>query len=184
ATDPEAGAAKGKAEGTELAMHASINIRDLERFIANPEHEGEIVGSIDFPPLGNQIPATHGVFNLFSPTDEPDTKYMVYELGFEHDGEAYYLAGRKVVRDDPGFDLLSDTTTLFTALHRGKDKSGDIVGAGVLTLGVSQLARLVSTMKATNTSGTGESVKTILKFGRFFLGELWDSYAQPADDDD
>ncbi len=183
-TDPEAGARKGEAEGTELAMHASINIRDLDRFIANPAHAGEIIGSIDFPPFGIGIPATHGVFKLFSPSDAPETKYMVYELGFEHGGEAYYLAGRKVVRDDPGFDLLSDTTTLFTVLHRGRDTSGEIAGAGVLTLGVAELSRLVSTMKATSASSTGESAKTVLKFGKFFLGELWDSYARLAGDDD
>jgi predicted acylesterase/phospholipase RssA len=182
-TDPEAGAAKGKAKGTELAMHASINIRDLDGFIANPAHAGEIIGSIDFPPLGNGMPATHGVFNLFSPADDPDTKYMVYELGFEHGGEAWYLAGRKIVRDDPGLDLLRDTTTLFTVLHRGSDKNGAIAGAGVLTLGVKQLAKLVSTMKATNSSSTGQSAKTVLKFGKFFLGELWDSYARLAGGD-
>jgi cholesterol oxidase len=164
-------------------MHASINIRDLDGFIANPAHAGEIIGSIDFPPLGTGIPATHGVFNLFSPADDPDTKYMVYELGFEHGGEAWYLAGRKIVRDDPGLDLLRDTTTLFTVLHRGSDKNGAIAGAGVLTLGVKQLAKLVSTMKATNTSSTGQSAKTVLKFGKFFLGELWDSYARLAGGD-
>jgi hypothetical protein len=84
------------------------------------------------------------------------------------------------VRDDRGPDLLRDTTTLFTVLHRGSDKNGAIVGAGVLTLGVTQLAKLVSTMKATNTSSTGESVRTVLKFGKFFMGELWDSYARLA----
>ncbi len=183
-TDPEAGAAKGKAKGTELAMHASINIRDLAAFVGNPAHEGEIIGIVDFPPLGEEMLATNGVFNLFSPSGTPDTKYMVYELGFEHDGEAYYLAGRKIVRDDPGFDLLADTTTLFTVLHRGGDKAGEIIGAGVLKLGIEQLARLVSTMKATDTSSTGEAAKTVLKFGKFFLGELWDTYGRLAGGDD
>jgi hypothetical protein len=36
-----------------------------------------------------------GVFNLFSPADEPDIKYMIYELAFEHEGQAYYLTGRR-----------------------------------------------------------------------------------------
>lgn len=183
-TDPEAGAAKGKRQDTELAMHASINIRDLAAFIADPDHTGEISGTIDFPPLGSGMLASHGVFNLFSPAGEPDTKYMIYELGFEHEGLAYYLAGRKTVRDDPGFDLLSDTTTLHTVLHRGQDANGAIIGAGILKLGITQLAKLVSTMKATNTTSTGESAKTMFKFGKFFLGELWDTYAGLAGHDD
>lgn len=183
-TDADAGAAKGKLEDTKLAMHASINVRDLTAFIDDPQHLGEISGSIDFPPFGTGIPASTGVFNLFSPTDEPDTKYMIYELGFEHDGQSYYLAGRKTVRDDPGFDLLSDTTTLNTVLYRGTDTGGEVVGAGVLKLGITQLAKLVSTMKATGTSSTVESAKTILRFGKFFLGELWESYARLVGNND
>lgn len=182
-TDPEQGAATGEAQGNELAMHASINIRDIDGFTADPEHLGDIDGSVDFPPLGEDLPATHGVFNLFSPAGEPDTKYMIYELAFEHRGERYYLAGKKTVRDDPGFDMLADTTTLHTLLHRGPDSSGEIIGAGVLKLGITELAKLVSTMRATNTSSTAESAKTVLKFGKFFLGELWDSYAGMAGGD-
>ncbi len=183
-TDPASGKDKGKADKTTLAMHASINIRDLAAFIADPNHLGEINGSIDFAPLGKAIPATHGVFNLFSPTDNPAMKYMVYELGFEHEGQTYYLAGRKEVHDDPGFDFWADTTTLFTKLHKGTDTSGPVVGAGVLTLGVTDLAKLASTFKATNTDSATAAAKTIAKFGSFFLGELWDSYARFASAED
>ena len=183
-SDPETGKEKGESNDSELAMHASINIRDLDAFIADPDHLGEIAGTVDFPPLGESIPATHGVFNLFSPADEPDTKYMIYELAIEHDGQPYYLAGRKIVRDDPGFDLWSDTTTLYTKLHKGTDTSGDVVGAGVLSLGIAELAKLVKTLKATSTDSTGEGARTVLKFGKFFMGNLWDSYGAIASDDD
>jgi len=179
-TDPRAGQEKGKREKTHLAMHASINIRDLDAFVADPNHLGEIHGSIDFTPFGEGIPASHGVFNLFWPADPPDMKYMIYELGFEHEGESYYVAGKKEVHDDPGFDLWADTTTLFTRLHKGTDATGPIVGAGVLTLGVDDLIRLIATCQATSTEATTKAAGTVLKFGRFFLGELWDTYAQLA----
>lgn len=182
--EPEAGKEAGESQRTELAMHASINIRDMEGFIVDPDHQGEIIGSIDFPPLGNDMSATHGVFNLFSPTGEPKTKYMIYELGFEHDGQAYYLAGRKVVRDGPAFDLWSDTTTLYTRLFRGQDSGGEVVGAGVLRLDVKELAKLVTTLKATSTSSTGEAAKTISRFGQFFMGQLWSSYGRKTADVD
>lgn len=183
-SDPETGKDKGKDDDTELAMHASINIRDLDAFVSDPEHLGEIAGTVDFEPLGQGIPATHGKFNLFSPADQPDTKYMVYELAIEPDGQPYYLAGHKIVRDDPGFDLWSDTTTLYTTLHRGSDSSGEVVGAGVLSLGVTDLAKLVSTLKATGTASTGDAARTVWKFGKFFMGDLWDSYAEMANHDD
>lgn len=175
-TDPEEGEREGERAGTILAMNAAVILRDLDGFISDPNHTGELVGHVTFPPLGENLPAWTGVFNLFSPSGQPDTKWMVYELGFAAGGKNYYLAGRKEVRDDPGFDLWADTTTLYTRLHEGEDASGPVVGAGVLHLKLAELVKLVSSMSATN-AGTGAGqTKTVFRFGRFFLGDLWDSY--------
>ncbi len=179
-SNPRTAEKKGKAEGINLSMHATINIRDCKNFIADPNHKGAITGDIDFTPFGENIPAKNGVFNLFSPADDPKLKLMVYELAFEHDGEDYYLAGKKEVKDDPGFDLWSDTTTLFTKLHKGIDATGPVVGAGILRLGVKQLAKLVTTLTVTNASSMGDTTGALADFGSFFLGELWTNYAKMA----
>ncbi len=173
---PSEGLHQGNRLDTSLAIHVTVAIDDMERFINEAEHPGHLSGTIDFAPMGMGIEATQGVFNLFCPTDDQKLKLMVYELAFEHDGEAYYLAGKKEVRDDPGFDLWSDTTTLFTQLHKGTDKSGTVVGAGILTLGVTDLIKLVSTITVTNTDSATDKLKTVSQFGSFFLGELWDTY--------
>jgi len=152
----------------------------LARKNASPRRRDEKIADLHFLPLGMGIKAHTGVFNLFSPTDYPKLKLMVYELGFEHNGQQYYLAGKKEVRDDPGFDLWSDTTTLYTQLHKGTDKNGAVVGAGILTLGVADLIKLVSTMVVTNAGSGADKLNTIAKFGRFFMGELWDSYVKYA----
>ena len=175
-TDPRTGEQKGKAAGHIMAMHATITIQDLDRFISDPGHTGGINGSIDFPPFGENIPAKAGVFNLFSPAGDAGMKLMVYELAFEHGGKNYYLAGHKEVKDDPGLDLWKDTTTLFATLHYGDDKSGPVAGAGILSLGPLALAKMVTTMHSTNTSSTIEGMRVVGRFGKFFLGELWDSY--------
>ncbi|MDQ3698144.1 MAG: patatin-like phospholipase family protein [Gemmatimonadota bacterium] len=176
-TDPELGVARGKADGTELSMHATITIDDMERFVADANHVGAIDGRIDFAPMGAGIPARAGQFNLFSPTGDPKHKRMVYELAFTHDGQEYYLAGRKEVHDDPGFDMWRDTTTLYTRLHRG-DASGPVVGAGILSLGAAELLKLVRSMSVTNADSMTDKAETVGQFGRFFLGELWGSYAK------
>ena len=175
-TDPQAGKEKGEADNTILSMHATVNIRNLRQFISDPDHTGEIVGRIDFAPFGSDLPAKSGVFNLFLPTDRPGLKLMVYELAFDHEGQEYYLAGRKEVHDDPGFDVWSDTTTLLTVLHKGGDKTGPIVGAGVLTLGVADLARLASTIRVTGAGSASEHAVALADFGAFFMGELWDTH--------
>ncbi len=179
-SDPAEGARRGKAEGSKLSLHANVEIADLKRFTSEPDHAGRLTGHIDFAPFGDPIPGKNGVFNLFSPTDQPKLKLMVYELGFEHEGRNYYLAGKKEVRKDSGFDLWTDTTTLFTRLHEGNDKSGPVVGAGILTLGPEDLIKLASTIRATNARDLVEQAKAIGDFSRFFLGELASSYLKPV----
>ena len=175
-TDPESGAEAGRRAGSSLAMHATVSIPDLDAFIADPKHLGQLKGSIDFAPLGSGIPAKSGVFNLFSPSRAAEMKYMVYELAFQHDGKPHYLAGRKHVHDDPGFDLWSDTTTLFTTLHAGRDAKAPVVGAGVLRLDMGDFLKLMSTIKVTGAKSAKERAATVTKFGSFFMGELWETY--------
>lgn len=179
-TDPRSGAKSGQAKNETLSMHASIDILNLDKFIADPDHVGNISGHISFEPFGDNIPAKNGTFNLFSPTDQLHLKLMIYELALEHDSQAYYLAGRKEVHNDPGFDLWSDTTTLYVQLHQGTNKSGPVVGAGVLNLGVPGLAKLMSTMQITNANSVKEQTQARFKFGKFFLGQLWETYQPQA----
>lgn len=167
-----------EAEGSDsfLAVHAAIEIHDLDRFIAEPEHPGLIAGHVESELFGGFVPATSGVFNLFSPSGDPSLKLMVYELAFEHRGRRYYLAGRKEVRDDPGFDLWSDTTTLLTRLHEGSSKQGPVVGAGVLKLEMAEFLKMLGTVRATFAGSVGDQSEMVGRFGRFFLGSLWKQY--------
>jgi len=159
-----------------LVMRASIIVRDIERFVADPSHTGTIVGDIDFAPIGMRMPASRGAFNLFSPTDQPDLKLMIYELGFRHDGRRYYLAGEKRVRQGPVTDLWRETTTLYVTLHEGDDAKGPVIGDGTLRLGVGDLAKLATTMHALDAGGIGGSAAAVARFGEFFMGELWKTY--------
>lgn len=175
-SDPSAGETAGKKAGTTLSMHASVEIPDLDRFVTDPSHTGRITGHIDFPPFGQGMRAERGVFRLFSPTGQPGLTRMIYELAFDHKGQPYYLAGHKDVRSDRhGTDLWNDTTTLLTRLHSG-DAHGPVVGSGVLRLGVPELVLLTTTIRVTNAAGPADQVRTLASFGRFFMGNLWDTY--------
>lgn len=175
-TNPQAGARKGKIGGTFLSMHATINICNLHRFIASPDHTATMTGHIDFVLFRDNIPAKSGVFKLFLTGQDPKHKWMIYELTFEHNGQNYYLAGKKDVHDGIGINLWRDTTTLYTQLHQGTDKTGPVVGAGILKLSLPQFMRLLPTIHATNTKSFADTVRALLAFVRFFLSELWDSY--------
>jgi cholesterol oxidase len=176
-TDPRTGEKRGDEAGTPLSIHCDIDVQDAYAFIADPQHFAPMKARIDFAPLGMNIPTTNGIWNLFSPGDEPQTKYFVYEAAFEHNGESYYLAGKKLVHNDPGFDMWADITTCFTRLHKGNDPSGPVVGAGVIYIKKEQLIGLIPTIHATNTSSAAESLKVLADFGKWAWGEIWDTYA-------
>lgn len=178
ATEPDTGEKAGRATGTTLSMQATVLIPDLEGFISDPDHVGELTGTVGFVPLGQGLAATRGLFNLFSPADDPPLRLMIYELAFRVGGREFCLAGRKRVRDDPGFDLWSDTTTLFTTLHEGKDATGPTVGAGILRLSVAELIKMSTTIRAINAGSPTEEAQALLRFGTFFLGNLWATYGK------
>jgi cholesterol oxidase len=179
-TDPARGLEKGKAAHTPLTMHGKIVIDDLNLFLSEKNHPGSLTGSIDWAPFGHGIPCRSGVFNLFSPTADPALKHMVYELAFEHDGVPYYFAGHKEVRVHPLLDMWKDTTTLYTQIHRSKDKSGPVVAAGVISLGPLELLKMVRTFAALNASGPQQAAEAVTRFGKFFMGELWSTYIARA----
>jgi cholesterol oxidase len=180
ARDPVEGHKKGLAEGTSLSMHANIRIDAFDRFVNEPNHAGSLTGTIDFNGTGfaGGMPADKGVFNLFNPdaTKKDSLKHFIYELAFEHGGKRYYLAGHKDVRD--GGDLWKDTTTLYTTLHEGDDAKAPIIGAGILSLGMDDLAKLLSTVQVHNAHSEAERLAVKIRFGRLFAGNLWDSYAR------
>lgn len=168
ATDPEQGATATNA--AELAIHCDIAIDDVDRFVADPQHTGAITGSLVYAPFGGELPVTQGIFNLFAP-GAPNEKVMEYRLAFAHDGRPYFLAGRKHVHDDPGFDVWKDTTTLYTVVHEGDGESGPIAGAGILSLGVEALAAMLATMRPHD-----GGLEPVIAFGKLFLGSLWETY--------
>jgi cholesterol oxidase len=69
-----------------------------------------------------------------------------------------------------------DTTTLYTRLHEGGHPSGRVLGAGVLRLSVGQFAAQLTTMRPTGRGSAASGLGALIAFGRFFAGEVLDSY--------
>ena len=91
-TDPVTGEKRVTIKELRCPCIASIDIHDVYGFMADPQHGTPILARVDFPPIGLNIPASSAIFNLFQPSDDPKTKYFVYEAAFEHNGDPLYLA--------------------------------------------------------------------------------------------
>ena len=114
---------------------------------------------------------------LMPSTADLDRKVMNYRVYCRTlDGQAYTLAGEKEVQSTTGFDLWSDTTTLYVNLFKGhvtpeEAPQTEILASGILHLGVLDFARVLRSMRATGPDGQ-RSLVGLARFGEFFAGSL------------
>lgn len=173
-TDPQAGWRDGNA--VPLALNATINIRDIAGFVADPTHRADMAAHIYSPRLGFIRPATSSNFQLFAPTDDPEVTHMVYEVGLILNGVPHWLTGRKHLRRGPPWRMWGETTRLHVHLHRGTDATGEVVAAGMLRLGLFDFIGLMTTLTARDRAGVWQGLRSIGRFAGFFAGTLMKTY--------
>lgn len=174
-------AAAGEAAGSSLAFVLTLISEDLDATLADPAKRMRLIGTVEAPALSpTPLQVVDGSFSLLS--DDPErgeTTNMIYamtlvEAGAGAEGRRHRLRGVKYVHDDRGPDLWADTTTLFVEIH---DESDVLVARGVLRISLPDFAKQVRTILVTGTSSALERARAQVRFGRFFLGSLFDSYA-------
>ncbi len=174
--------ASDKNRRSELAVDLTIDIDNVDQFIEQADHEGTAAGKVRAPAYGGECPIERGTFNLFVDADS-GRKLMKYRLFFrDNNNAAKTLFGYKDVHDDPGFDLWSDTTTLYTRVLDGHvDETGEdtavIEAAGIIRIYLTDFLRQLASFR---TFGSSWSARTagLTRFSRFFLGALWDVYGE------
>jgi hypothetical protein len=180
--DVNAGVVTGKRENTPLRLELDIEAPDVDAVLRDPGTTAHARGWVESPLLGGRCPVLEGsTFNLLTPRPEPRSSRMLYRL-FVNDagGAPVTVSGFKVVHDDPGWDVWSDTTSLHTRLLRGHlDRAGedaadpgDVLASGVVEISLPTFLRLVGGMQG--------DVGDRIRFGRAFLGRLWDIYSGRA----
>ncbi len=184
-SDPMSGWEHGRQLAQRFMFKLTITAPDVERFVSGEDHTATAEGYVDCDLLGGELPVVRGWANLFVDAGE-DTREMRYRLWF-HDasGTPLTMYGFKVVRDDPGFDVWTDTSTLYITLMKGHvapgvagadDGSGEVVGAGMLRILPLDFARQLTTFKGAGQGGLG----SIARFGAFFTKSVKDAYLKPA----
>jgi cholesterol oxidase len=124
-------------------------------------------------------PVQSGVFNLFIRGDKPHERRMLYALPFVGaDGNAYLLDGFKDVVDQPGFDVWSDTTTLFTVIRKGHTRTDPIVATGILHILLPDFLRQLTTFTVGGTDDVIQKAEALASFGSLFMGDLWDVFVK------
>src|SRR5687767_8407627 len=127
-TDYEKGYARGKKDGNAASFLLTIKVDGVNRFVTHPQHEARAEGWVECAEFGGRRTVGQGTFNLFVDSGDPQHKTMYYRLWFADDqNRPLTLLGFKDVKDDPGMDEWSDTTTLYVRVlegHRTPDEDG------------------------------------------------------------
>lgn len=152
---------------------------DLHEVLDTPGHAARLTGTLHVPGLHpHPLQIEDGAFTLFvADEDEADTRYMRYRfVAVSQDGLAYYFDGEKIVRDDGGFDIIRDTTTLLVTLHEGKTAAGKQVARGSLEVHLGDLVKSVTTLEVINAASAAEKGGALLRCGQYFFGSLAATY--------
>ncbi|MGI9098141.1 MAG: GMC oxidoreductase [Solirubrobacteraceae bacterium] len=177
--DFDKGFRAGKKSRTGLMFHVTVLMDDIERFIEDEQHPGAITGHVQCDALGGRLEVERGWFNLFVEAGEHgERKLMKYRL-FLQDGEGHpiTLRGFKEVENDPGFDVWSDTSTLFTHIYAGHvdpagDDAAEVIATGILHIRPTDFAVQCTTFRV----HPAHRVDAIGRFGVLFAGDLWEVY--------
>ncbi|MCH8988059.1 MAG: GMC family oxidoreductase [Chloroflexi bacterium] len=169
----------GKESGSSLDFTLTIISDDLETMLQDANHQAKMVGTVVAPSLSDQpLMATQGEFNLLvADPDLTNARKMLYRMRMTtREGRVYFFEGFKSIHDDPGFDMWSDTTTLYVTIYDGDSAASPMAGKGVLKIETADFARQMTTMQANNARNIKEGLRAKAKFGRFFAGQLWKTY--------
>ena len=186
AKDYEEGRIAGKQNNTPCHFDAEIIIEDLDRFMQLGDRQARLEGTVSFAPLGGTFPMEDGSFKLFSVDPTTGIRQMIYSFRFiGKGGQKYFLHGVKWLKDDPGFDMVEDLTTLFTAIYAGEDEHAPLYAKGQLYFDLKDSLKLVASMgvphKWWEVWKLAQSAKATLAFSDFAFNEVKTTYLSDLD---
>jgi cholesterol oxidase len=189
------GARRGEEDGSALMFRLTIAVDDVDAFVTDSTHEGTASGWIECERFGGRLDVTNGVFNLFVDDEQAGLRRMLYRLWFSDSvGNPLTLVGFKTVRDDSGFDVWPDTSTLHVRILSGHvdgwpdvaqastaDAAADesVIAAGIIVIRMFDFAQQLTTFRVSGPD-TASRLEALSDFGRLFLGELWEAYGGRA----
>lgn len=161
-------------------FHLTIEVEDIDSFSRDPLRPATARGWVKCEALGGKLPVQQGWFNLFVDV-APGVKHMLYRLWFADGvGHPLTMTGFKVVRDDAGFDVWKDTTTLFTRVLRGhvtedQDDTAELVASGIIRIRLRDFAKQLTTFRSSGPT-LGARLRALAKFGLIFVQQLAEAY--------
>jgi cholesterol oxidase len=180
-TNFEDGYKSGREAGTFFMFHLTIRTEDIDAFVAASDHPATAEGWIECAALGGRRPVKRGSFNLLVDAASLNEKRMKYRLYFEGgDGRPLTMSGFKRVQSGASLGVWHDTTTLYTNILAGhvgaeEEPNAAILAAGIIHIQVADFLKELTTLRASGPTPI-DRLRAMDRFGRLFLGSLWEVY--------
>lgn len=172
---------QGQQDVSRFEFKLTVIADDLERMLVAPDCKARMVGSVTAPVLSAQpLTVKNGEFNLFIiDPNRMDTRLMRYRMQMVAEaGKVYYLDGYKLIHQDSGFDIWSDTTILYITIYDGDSDRLPILGKGILRILPLDFLHQLTTIRVNNARNFQEQLMGIFRFARFFLEVLFEIYGR------
>lgn len=155
----------GRRQG--LRLNLCVHVPDAAQFVSATEPGARLTGRLHLADAGAVTRSVHaGAYRQTTLAD--GAREITYRMTVQHGGRALGLVATQTLRDDPGFDLWHDLSTLSVQLLDGEAPWAE----GELRLVHPDLKSWLGTVHATDTRSVAESTLTVGRYAKFLLGEL------------
>ena len=170
---------RAKKDNSHFQFTLTIMSSDLNDLLTHEAHKARMLGTVIAPALSAEpCMVSDGEFQLL--TDNKNniaTRNMLYRMKLNTaDGRQYFFEGYKEIMQDEGLDVWPDTTTLYISVYDGKDANSPVVGRGILHIEPKDFVRQLTTLQVTGATDKLQRLDAVVRFGRYFAGELYDVY--------
>ena len=180
-TDDAARVRLGAAERDQrLMFHLTIRTDDVDRFVADPEHGPADRVASTATALGGAARGERGVLQPVRPDERPARQACSTGCTSPTPtATRSRCSATRTSHDDPGFDVWQDTSTLFTTVLAGHvRRAADEPGGRVVAPASSPSTCPTSPSSSRRSAPTARPRARVEKFGRLFLGQLWEVYGR------
>jgi choline dehydrogenase-like flavoprotein len=142
------GAAWGQAEDSACSFLLTVTTDNLHRMIDDPQHRSRITGEVLIRTISAQpLKVRTGTFRLLvADPNRPESWTMLYDMVLEGPHGPIHFHGFKTLEQRGKSDPWTDLTTLFVTLRHGTDETGELIGRGILKLGIAEFMRQLTTI--------------------------------------
>jgi len=160
----------GHAANLHARFWITVQIPDIQAFMADPEHEAPLSGRLTVAGMGYSLPVEDGRIHLFCSRGEG--KRILYYLPFHHGDQRFLLRGEKRLSKPKGLEAWRQMTTLFAEVLQQADGEEGLLYRGVLRISLPQVLLQAVSFRPLGTVNPVRFLADYVRFLRFSSREM------------